>query len=91
MIFSGSRYDGSSVVTVMVNGLPRQVIVPSPQSPYTFSYISYQITGTDRIDSIANAFYGDPSKWYVIGDGNPEILDWSNLPVGKIIRIPNVG
>lgn len=90
MIQPNSRYSSSPVLTVTVDGLPRQVIGGSPQTPYTFNYTSYQITGTDRIDSIAEAFYGDPAKWYCIADANPAVMDWSALTVGQIIKIPNI-
>lgn len=90
MIYPSSRYANSPVITTTgPQGNPVQAITPGPQSAWTFSYTTYQVTGNDRPDTIAAAFYGDATKWYVIADGNPEILDWSNMPVGAIIRIPN--
>jgi phage tail protein X len=90
-IQQGSRYITSPTATLQVNGTAREVIVSSPQENYTFSYTSYQVIGSDRLDTLAQAFYGDSTKWWAISDANPEILDWTNMPVGTIIRVPNAG
>lgn len=91
MIQPGSRYENSITETVIgPNGHARQIIVDTPPGAYTFSYVSYQVTADDRIDSISADFYGDPTLWWNIANANPEIMDWSVLPVGAIIRIPNI-
>jgi nucleoid-associated protein YgaU len=90
MITSNSRYAASTVVTVeTVAGKDVQAIVPSAAVSYTFSYVFYTATPGDRIDKIANAFYSDPTRWWVIADANPEIMDWTAIPGGTTIRIPN--
>jgi hypothetical protein len=86
----GSRYINTPIVDLTINGQTRQVLVPSPQTNYSFTYTAYMVTGEDRIDTIANDFYGDPTLWFHIAQGNPEILNWSNLPPGSIIRIPGI-
>jgi phage tail protein X len=72
------------------SGSPISTIVPSSPSDYTFTYSPYQFTGADRLDNLANSFYGDPAAWWSIADANPEILDWSNVAPGTIIRIPDL-
>jgi hypothetical protein len=89
MISPDSRYSDSSIVILPKDGTEVQVIVPSAQESYTFSYVYYILTGEDRIDTLANAFYNDPTQWWRIGDANPEITSWFNLEAGKLIRIPN--
>jgi phage tail protein X len=89
MLDAGSRYANSPQATLTVDSVPRTVIVGSAQKNYTFGYDSYQICGGDTPDSIAVKFYGNPNMWWAVADGNPEILDWSTLPVGTLIRIPN--
>lgn len=89
-IQAGSRYEDSTLATLVVSNRDRQIIVAGPQSPYTFTFQQYQVTGADRPDSLAVDFYEDESKWYAIADANPEILDWTNMPVGQIIRIPAI-
>lgn len=85
-----SRYIDSPVFIVNVDGGHRQVIGSGPQEPYAFTFQSYQVTGSDRLDTLAFDFYGDETKWFAIADANPEILDWTIMPVGTIIRIPNL-
>lgn len=90
MISAESRYSDSTLVTVTSKTGDRIAIVPGDPSSYTFNYVNYVTKGLDRIDLIANAFYGDPKIWWRIADANPEIMDWSVLPAGKLIRIPNI-
>lgn len=40
----------------------------------------------DRLDLIANQFYGDSSLWYLIADANN--LNLINVPAGIKLRIP---
>lgn len=87
---AGSRYLDSPIIVLNVGGKNRQVIGVGPQSAYAFTFQNYQVTGADRPDTLAFDFYGDETKWFAIADANPEILDWSVMPVGKIIRIPNL-
>jgi phage tail protein X len=91
MIDPGSRYATSTVVGIdKADGTSISTIVPSPPVVYTFTYSPYQFTGADRIDNLANTFYGSPQAWWSIADANPEILDWSNVAPGTIIRIPDL-
>jgi phage tail protein X len=89
-ISANSRYAASTVVSITSSetGQPVNVIVPSQQQAYTFSYISHMLTVRDRMDVLANRYFGDPTLWWQIADANPEILDWSNVAPGTVIRIP---
>jgi hypothetical protein len=91
MISANSRYANSQLATVKFHGKDTVFIVPSTPTSFTFIYTFYTITPVDvnRVDRIAFAFYGDPTKWWKIADANPEIMDWSALVVGTVIRIPN--
>lgn len=89
MISSNSRYANSTVVTMDVGGSSRQVIVPGKQQAYTFPYVSHTLTGAERADTLAQTYYGDATKWWMIADGNPEIIDWSSVAPGTILRVPN--
>ena len=90
-IQANSRYVNSPVAVLTVNGADRQVITGTAQETYTFNYQSYLITGVDTLDSLAYAFYGDPSSWWIICDANPEIMNWQDFTrlIGYIIRVPN--
>jgi nucleoid-associated protein YgaU len=88
VISADSRYAQSTVIPVQVKKDIRFVIVPSEQQAYTFSYQFYLVVAGDRIDNIAYQFYGDPLRWWVIADANPQIMDWSVLIPGELIRVP---
>ena len=89
-ISANSRYANSIVVGATFEGQMIQVITPSQQVPFTFTYVTYQWTGHDRLDRLAYSNYGDSSQWWRIADANPEILDFNNLLSGTLIRIPFV-
>lgn len=98
MISTNSRYIDSVLVTQpklsgnqTSNTQPPNILVITPSQPvnYTFNFVFYVVHGADRIDTLAYDFYGDPTKWWVIADANPEVMNWFNLSEGMIIRIPN--
>lgn len=90
MIASTSRYANSLLITEDIDGADTVYITPSSPVSYTFSYNYYVTTGSDRIDNIAAAFLGDPAQWHLIGDVNPQIMNWFSVAPGTIIRIPSV-
>ena len=90
MISSDSRYADSVTVNAQNRkGKDIVVITPSRSNAFTFNYVNYVLNSGDRVDLLANAFYNDPTLWWKIADANPEIMDWTFLPAGKTIRIPN--
>lgn len=90
MITANSRYVNSNLVTVPgPNGTDVVVITPGDPTSYTFAYTFYITNGSDRIDNISNAYYGDPTLWWRIGDANPQIMNWLGLDPATIIRVPN--
>lgn len=90
MISANSRYANSLLVAqTKDDGTVVNVVTPSDAKSYTFVYSYYVVVHGDRIDTLANAYYGDPTKWWKIGDANPEIMKWDNLVAGTVLRIPN--
>lgn len=60
-----------------------------PDLPEQSDDIRYQVMGGDRIDALANKFYGSPTLWWVIAAANElEILPTA-LSVGDVIRVPS--
>lgn len=88
MISANSRYASSQVVAATYEGQVIQVIVPSEQVAYSFSYVSYMWTDRDRLDRLAYDNYGDATQWWRIADANPQIIDWTTITAGTVIRIP---
>ena len=64
--------------------------MPFP-SARRFRYTEYRVTEGDRVDTIANDFYGDARLWWIIANANPEILDWFNMDVPAHEGVPFTG
>jgi hypothetical protein len=60
-------------------------VYPSRNVPFSY----YVWVDGDRIDLIANKYYGTEDSWWKIMDINPEIADALNIAPGTTIRIPN--
>jgi phage tail protein X len=89
MILPDSRYASGtlSVVDDPVRG-SHQALNPAPPTEKIIQFTFYQVAVDDTIDMLAYQFMGKGQYWWMIADANPEILDWNNIPVGTIIRIP---
>lgn len=84
-----SRYTSDKVTRVVENDVSRTVIVKRPERARTFDFTFYQWLDGDRIDSVARDYFDDERQWYHIADANPEILVWTEVAPGTVIRIPN--
>jgi nucleoid-associated protein YgaU len=88
-ISANSRYANSKVAAVDKDGQSVNVIVPGQQWATTITYVSHLLADRDRLDLLANQYYGDPTQWWQIANANPELSpDWSKLVPGTIVRIP---
>lgn len=90
-ISANSRYAQSQLATIYENGQPRLTIVPGEVQPFVVQYVFHQVTANERIDQISYTYYKDATRWWVIADANPEILDFSSLTAGSLLRIPTSG
>lgn len=86
MIFKGSRYkDLSEISTTDAEGQTAgsKTLRWIPDTPGTFSHTVNQ---TDRLDLLAYKYYGNPKKWWLICDANPDFA----LPTDLLGRNPIV-
>jgi hypothetical protein len=90
MITSNSRYAQSNLALVSSGRGTNLTVVPGQQREWSFNFTYHQITGAERLDLLAEQFYGDTRLWWHIADANPEVMDWTVLTPGQIIRIPSV-
>ena len=58
-------------------------IPPQPDDVY------YTVLGPDRIDTIANKFYGNPILWWVLALANSLELIPSDISPGAVLRVPS--
>lgn len=89
MIFKGSRYATSDVVTPpTADGTSPRVLAPRVAGPAPGAF-THTVAEGDRLDTLAARFYGEPTRYWVILDANPEPLNPFELLVpGRPIRIP---
>lgn len=89
MFFDGSRYQRTADAG-FVDGEGRPVQLKSSREPVdTELALIYQVRQGDRLDTLANKFFRDPRKWWLIADANPELLTPEQLLVpGRQLRIP---
>jgi hypothetical protein len=89
MISGKSRYVNNPVVLVSSNRGPVVTIAPLPPQPRVLSYTYVRLADGDRLDLMAVRLYGDERLWWKIADANPEILDWTDVPMGTVLRVPS--
>jgi hypothetical protein len=90
MIFEGSRYEHSDVVRVVAtDGKARPTVIAEEPVDQSIQYAFYTVRLGDRVDLLADQFFGDPELWWKIADANPRRLFWDYLPEGTTLRIPS--
>jgi nucleoid-associated protein YgaU len=92
MIFKGSRYQFSTVDFFNTKTTKSE----QPVIFYTFSklgllsYWEHQYVQGERLDQIASKYYQNPKSWWLIAEYNPQIVNFTTITPGTILRIPNV-
>jgi hypothetical protein len=92
VIFLNSRYAANPVVTLVFDGDTQvyRTALRSPPALPPATFGTHYWTETDRLDALSVLYYGDPTMWWVIADLNPEILDFTGLAPGTVIRVSGV-
>jgi phage tail protein X len=86
-----SRYQRNRTGVILSStGIPRQAILHRYPQSLILQVVEHLWTRYDRIDILAARYYGNETSWWMIAESNPRILDWTNIPIGTIIRIPSV-
>jgi hypothetical protein len=89
VISANSRYANSTLVPATnLDGNDILAITFTEPVNTPITYQNYVVTGSDTIDGLAYRIFGDGTLWWVIANLNPEIIDFSGLTTGDIIRIP---
>ena len=90
MIFQGSRYENSDVVRLQRNGQTRLTVIPAPSTVIaSFNFAWHTVIEGDRIDTLADQYFGDPELWWIIAEANPQWSFFERLPAGVNLRIPS--
>lgn len=91
-IYSGSRYEYSLIdfFAVKPNGDENPTVFYTMTDMGLVSYYQHTYNQGERLDLLSYKYYNTPSFWWAIAEFNPEILDFTNIPAGTVIRIPRV-
>jgi nucleoid-associated protein YgaU len=89
MLFKGSRYSATEIVEVtgpdgrVSRTLALRTIVPEA------SALEHTVAEGERLDNLAAGFYGDPTRYWLILDANPDTLNpFELLEPGAAIHVP---
>ena len=82
-----SRYSSTPVIRDTTEQR-RKATTIIPVIPISVSDIYIQITSSDRLDKLANTFYGDSTLWWVIATANNLGKGTIVVPQNVILRIP---
>jgi hypothetical protein len=83
-----NRYNTAPTITENVTGTRKlsTMIIPVPPSSNSDVYI--QTTSIERLDLLANKFYGDSTLWYLIAAANGLGKGSLYTPANIKLRIP---
>lgn len=91
-VSANSRYANNSVAVITgEDGVARSTLMPAAPVSRALTVIDYTWRAEDRVDLLAARVFGDETLWWVIGQANPEILDWLAVTPGTVVRIPRGG
>jgi nucleoid-associated protein YgaU len=84
MIFKGSRYGSTDVIEAEgARTLATRIIPAAPGA------LEYTVAEGERLDALAARFYGEPTRYWLILDANPDTLNPFELLVpGRSIQVP---
>ena len=88
MISARSRYADSPVVLLKTSRGSVVSLARKQPRPKRIEYTFIRVQAETRIDHLAKNAFGDEKMWWIIADANPEILDWTSLPMGTTLRLP---
>jgi hypothetical protein len=89
MIFQGSRYAGMQLIAALDSRGATVRALDLRRIPATPGVLEHVVVEGERLDHLAQRFYGDPLKSWLILDANPEELDpFLLLWPGRRIRVP---
>jgi len=90
MIYIDSRYAESYLTYMWDTRLETHQLTALRKWPTGYgAFNTYEWVEGNRLDQVANNFYGTPNLWHKIMDYNPEISDPLNIKPGTVLRIPH--
>lgn len=72
-----------------VNGVEFWDLVDFPTVPEQPDDLQYQVVANDRLDTLADQFYGSSIFWWIIAVANGMDLIEVELNIGAVLRVPS--
>lgn len=89
MIFNGSRYEENDLFHDEVYDIIYLDLKTPPLDIKKLDGVIYQFKRGDRLDLLAEQFYGDSQLGWMILKANPQYFNELEIQVGDYIFIPN--
>ena len=91
-IYKGSRYEYSVVdfVSKTVSGDANPIVFYEFTNLGAVTYYEHTYVQGERLEQLAAKYYKNPQYWWIIPEFNPQISDFTNIPNGTVLKIPNV-
>lgn len=92
MIYIGSRYERAEVFYTIDgrSGMTRPTVMLSPRPAFRSVQPKKAVRWQDgaRLDRVSAKLVGSPELWWVLMDGNPDILDPLSIVTGSTVVLP---
>jgi nucleoid-associated protein YgaU len=89
MVYKGSRYSKTEVIAPLNRAGQTPRVLATRAIPPVRGVIEHIVVEGERLDHIAQRYYGDPRKSWLILDANPEELHPLDLlQPGRRLKIP---
>jgi hypothetical protein len=91
-IFSGSRYSDSVVDFFTKNeyGVATPIVIYKFDSLDSVSFFTHIYNDKETLHALSQRYFRRPDLWWTIAEYNPEIVDFTNIKAGTLMRIPRV-
>jgi hypothetical protein len=86
MVFKGSRYSATEIVELIgPDGRVARTLTLRAIAPEA-SALDHTVSDGERLDTLANRFYGEATRYWLILDANPDPLNPFELlePIGRV-------
>lgn len=88
MIFVGSRYEGGHLYYDEIYQITYLAPITKEILPHPTDLV-YQFKAGDRLDILAQEFYGNPQLKWILLLSNPQYATELDIKIGDILNIPN--
>ena len=89
-IFSGSRYSDAVVdyFTKQEYGIATPIVIYKFDSLSSVSFFTHTYNEGETLHALSQRYFRRPDLWWAIAEYNPEIVDFTQIEAGTVLRIP---